>query len=176
MPPIELDLAFVAGPLAEAPETPENGPAGPDPALRSEQAWMELLSHWLEALQGRLPAPLRAGGYSLGLHLVDDAGIAELNHAWRQREGPTDVLSFPAQDSGPSDWSGPAGSPLELGDIVISVPTAQRQAGDAGHGLAHELRWLASHGLLHLLGWDHPDDASLEAMLALQDELLSAPP
>ena len=62
---------------------------------------------------------------------------------------------------------------LELGDIVISLETAARQAPDHGHSLAHELRFLASHGLLHLLGWDHPDDASLQAMLARQDQLLA---
>jgi probable rRNA maturation factor len=59
-----------------------------------------------------------------------------------------------------------------LGDIVISVETAARQAPDHGHTLMQEVQFLASHGLLHLLGWDHPDDASLEAMLARQDQLV----
>ena len=63
---------------------------------------------------------------------------------------------------------------LELGDIVISLETAARQAPDQGHSLAQELQFLASHGLLHLLGWDHPDDASLQAMLARQDQLLAS--
>jgi probable rRNA maturation factor len=54
------------------------------------------------------------------------------------------------------------------------VETAQRQATEQGHGLEIELAWLATHGLLHLLGWDHPDDAQLAAMLAEQRSLLQA--
>jgi probable rRNA maturation factor len=64
---------------------------------------------------------------------------------------------------------------LELGDVVISLETAARQAPDHGHDLEQELLFLASHGLLHLLGWDHPDQESLAAMLARQDALLAAP-
>jgi probable rRNA maturation factor len=64
--------------------------------------------------------------------------------------------------------------PLELGDIVISVQTAARQAPEHGHSLERELLFLASHGLLHLLGWDHPDDTSLAAMLSRQEQLLAA--
>jgi probable rRNA maturation factor len=62
--------------------------------------------------------------------------------------------------------------PIELGDIVISIPTAERQAPEHGHSLQQELLFLASHGLLHLLGWDHPDEASLAAMLSRQDALV----
>jgi probable rRNA maturation factor len=64
---------------------------------------------------------------------------------------------------------------LELGDIVISLETAARQAPEHGHDLRQELLFLATHGLLHLLGWDHPDDASLAAMLARQEQLLKQP-
>ncbi len=107
--------------------------------------------------------------------------MAELNESWRSQQGPTDVLAFAAQDEGlegaPAMPKLPAPDPdqeepLELGDIVISLETAARQAEAAGVSLARELRWLASHGLLHLLGWDHPDDARLEAMLRRQDQLL----
>ena len=62
--------------------------------------------------------------------------------------------------------------PLYLGDIVISVDTAQRQVQQHGHTLQTELVWLAAHGLLHLLGWDHPDDDSLTRMLSQQAILL----
>ena len=71
------------------------------------------------------------------------------------------------------DWD-PAFDALELGDIVISLDTAARQAPEHGHSLEQELLFLASHGLLHLVGWDHPDDASLAAMLARQERLLAA--
>ncbi|MFZ9975035.1 MAG: rRNA maturation RNase YbeY, partial [Vulcanococcus sp.] len=87
---------------------------------------------------------------------------------------------FAAQDDGLDD-APPIPMPdideeaLELGDIVISLETAARQAPEHGHALAEELIFLATHGLLHLLGWDHPDDASLAAMLAKQQQLLGAP-
>ena len=62
---------------------------------------------------------------------------------------------------------------VELGDIIVSVPTAERQALEQNHSLERELCWLVSHGLLHLLGWDHPDDASLMTMLQCQEQLLA---
>jgi probable rRNA maturation factor len=67
----------------------------------------------------------------------------------------------------------PGDEPLELGDIVISLETAARQAAAAATELAAELLFLASHGLLHLLGWDHPDDQSLTAMLSRQEALIA---
>lgn len=62
--------------------------------------------------------------------------------------------------------------PLYLGDMIISVETARRQAQQQNHSLTLELAWLAAHGLLHLLGWDHPDDISLHEMLNRQETLL----
>lgn len=198
--PVDLDLAFSA---AEGlpPERLQAGGTWLDP-LQGELVWQALLAGWLAQLQAELPPPLRSDAYSLGLSLVDDAEIAELNRDWRQKEGPTDVLAFAAQDEGleeappmpmpvwhgdseagerlagadDDDGAGWQDEPLELGDIVISVPTAARQAGEHGHSLARELLFLASHGLLHLLGWDHPDEASLAAMLARQEALLAALP
>jgi probable rRNA maturation factor len=160
--------------------------AGP---LATEQAgaavWHRHLGAWLAQLRLELPARLRADAYSLGLTLTTDAAIASLNARWRLMEGPTDVLAFAAQeDAIPLPLEGThvaeegemAGEPLELGDIVISLETAARQAEEAAHGLEHELLFLASHGLLHLLGWDHPDEASLAAMLERQERLLADPP
>ena len=93
------------------------------------------------------------------------------------------MLALAAQDDGLDDapaipmpdFDGVEGllDALELGDIVISVETAARQAPEHGHNLREELLFLATHGLLHLLGWDHPDDASLEAMLQRQQQLLA---
>jgi probable rRNA maturation factor len=143
---------------------------------QAERHWQALLGDWLDQLTPELPAQLRAPAYSLGLLITDDHNMAVLNREWRQQEGPTDVLAFAAQEA-----PLPAGAlaelrqdePLELGDIIISVQTAARQAEEHQHDLAGELRFLASHGLLHLLGWDHPDAASLELMLARQQELLA---
>ncbi|MFM8524545.1 MAG: rRNA maturation RNase YbeY [Cyanobacteriota bacterium] len=88
-------------------------------------------------------------------------------------ESPDGEDSEDADDSESPDGDDP--EPLELGDIVISLDTAARQARDHGQSLVQELQFLASHGLLHLLGWDHPDAASLEAMLQRQDKLLRRP-
>ena len=185
---VDLDLAFSADPEL-APELPRAGGAWLDP-LEGADPWHALLGSWLSQLAGELPSALQAPAYSLGLSLVGDAEIAALNADWRSKAGPTDVLAFAAQDDdrdgapplplppGLMDDAGDAeihgAEPLELGDIVISVETAARQAPEHGHSLEQELLFLASHGLLHLLGWDHPDDASLAAMLARQHKLLAS--
>jgi len=173
----DLDLAFSSDDELPAELLAAAGDLA-DP-LAGADLWHGALSAWLAQLQAELPPALAATSYSLGLTLVNDAAIAELNADWRQKEGPTDVLAFAAQEEAPPLPSGGGedgedSEPLELGDIVISVETAARQAEAAGQSLARELTWLASHGLLHLLGWDHPDDARLEAMLARQDQLLEA--
>ena len=157
----EVDLAF-------------DGPADP----LGPSAWEALLACWLAQLQPELPPTLQAPTYSLGLQLCDDATIAGLNSQWRQHDGPTDVLAFAALEDDGGEGLPPlpvsAGdAPLELGDIVISLETAGRLAADHGHELREELLFLASHGLLHLLGWDHPDEASLEVMLQRQQRLMA---
>jgi probable rRNA maturation factor len=173
----ELDLAFsqeveseaIRGPLAET------SPLIASP--NAETLWTALFREWLADLAPELPPTLRAPAYSLGLSLVDDAAIAAFNTTWRHQAGATDVLAFAAQDDAPPlpprDGEEAQWQPLELGDIVISLETAARQATAHQHSLHQELLFLASHGLLHLLGWDHPDETSLEAMLARQEELLA---
>ena len=97
--------------------------------------------------------------------------IALLNKRWLQKNGPTDVLSFPAIDYN-YNFSPPL-KVVELGDIIVSVETAKKQALDNNHSLGKELCWLVSHGLLHLLGWDHQTKTSLNEMLKFQDKLLT---
>ena len=178
-PSLELTLRLECGdgsPLASA-LAPLVAAAAPCPSGdQAERHWQALLGDWLGQLGPELPAELRAPAYSLGLLITDDRSIAVLNGEWRQQKGPTDVLAFAAQEAPlPPEALAELGEaePLELGDIVISLETAARQAQDHNHDLEQELRFLASHGLLHLLGWDHPDAASLERMLALQEQLLA---
>ncbi len=175
-----LDLALDLDPALADPLLREAGPLAD--AAAAPELWEGHLQRWLAELAAELPARLRASEYSLSLSLCSDATIAELNETWRAKAGPTDVLAFAACED---DAAGPpplppasetGGEPLELGDIVISLETAARQAGEEGHGLKRELLFLASHGLLHLLGWDHPDEASLAAMLARQERLLGPEP
>jgi probable rRNA maturation factor len=100
----------------------------------------------------------RRADYEVSLRLVGDAAIHVLNRDYRKKDAPTDVLAFAQRES-------PGGRlhPVLLGDIVISVDTARRQAR---RGLYRELVHLASHGLCHLLGYDHRDDAEEAEMNA----------
>jgi len=112
--------------------------------------------------------------YEVTLKLTDDPTIAELNGTYRQQPKPTDVLAFAAlEDDFPQVDDLLHSDPLYLGDIIVSLETAQRQAAAAGHPLRWEVAWLAAHGFLHLLGWDHPDDDHLAAMMTKQSELLT---
>ena len=97
----------------------------------------------------RLLARLGRADAELSVLLVSDPVMRELNRRWRGRDRPTDVLSF-AQAEGPLDPPGAL-----LGDVVISVDTARRQAAERATPLARESERLLIHGLLHLLGYDH---------------------
>ena len=134
------------------------------------ETWETWFRGWLESLHPNIPP---APAYELSLRLTDDAEIQALNAQYRHQNRPTDVLAFAALEV---DCPQPAEYmttlPLYLGDIVISVDTAHRQAQQQGHSLETELAWLAAHGLLHLLGWDHPDEDSLTQMLNEQVILL----
>lgn len=135
--------------------------------------WEHWFESWLIALESELDpelSPIQA--YELSLRLTDDAEIQSLNAQYRQKDQPTDVLAFAALEGEPLPAAVQQELPLYLGDIVISVQTAQAQALQQGHSLQQELAWLAAHALLHLLGWDHPDDTSLDEMLRQQEFLL----
>jgi probable rRNA maturation factor len=102
---------------------------------------------------------------------VDEAAIQELNREYRGMDKPTDVLSF-AQEEG--DPFLPPDAPRMLGDVIISVPTALRQAAERGHDADAELGLLLIHGFLHLLGEDHDTPAKKKKMWKRQQELLDA--
>lgn len=106
------------------------------------------LGAWLTAA-----APARARG-EVCVALVSDARIRRLNREFRGVDRPTDVLSFPAAEAGDAS-----------GDVVIATGVARRQAREAGHGLPTELKVLALHGLLHLMGYDHERDGGEMARL-----------
>ncbi len=127
--------------------------------------WQTWFTGWLESLDPHL-SPQDA--YELCLRLTDDQEVKQLNSQFRSRLEPTDVLAFPNLGG-----LSLAQEPLYLGDIVISVDTAQRQADQYGHSLKTEAAWLATHGLLHLIGWDHPDESSLQKMWSWQGKLLT---
>lgn len=155
-----LDLTLDVWVAAEHPEAA---------AIASADTWQQWFQLWAEALALDL-SPLQA--YEVSLRLTDDATVQDLNHQYRHQDRPTDVLSFAALEADPLPPEVLAVEPLYLGDIIISLDTAQRQAQAQGHSLRWETVWLAAHGFLHLLGWDHPDDESLVKMLDQQAVLL----
>ncbi|RMF89271.1 MAG: rRNA maturation RNase YbeY [Nitrospinota bacterium] len=105
----------------------------------------------------------------LSILLVDDATMATLNQTYRGKSGPTDVLSFALREGEFGEIN-----PSLLGDIVISLETADRQAQAAGHSLQTEVRLLLIHGLLHLLGYDHERSLQeAEEMREKETELLA---
>lgn len=108
---------------------------------RYPEASARRLRPWLE----RLVATLAPEAESLGIRFAGDREVRRLNRTYRSKDRPTDVLSFPGEDG-------------HLGDILISVPVARRQAAAAGHAVERELQVLLLHGLLHCLGHDHETD------------------
>ena len=171
-PRFALDLAFT--PADTSLVTSSVGSAAQQ-RLCSGDAWEATLQLWLHHLAqtsgDAVPEPLlNCDEVCLGLQFVNDEEIAELNQRWRNKASATDVLSFSALEAEMPLEGDPS---VELGDIIVSVPTAERQALEQNHSLERELCWLVSHGLLHLLGWDHPDDASLMTMLQCQEQLLA---
>lgn len=113
------------------------------------------LARWLSEV-----APATARG-TVSVAVVTDARVRALNRDYRQKDYATDVLSFPAESDDirvPAALAKALGHVPHLGDIVIARGVARRQAKAAGHAETTELRVLALHGLLHLLGYDHETD------------------
>lgn len=112
------------------------------------------------------------GDTEVSLLLVDDDQMRRLNLEYREVDQTTDVLSFPMEESVddrvPDDPSGG----LLLGDIVVSLPAAERQAADFGHSLRRELAFLVVHGMLHLLGYDHCTEQDRQVMRREEEAIL----
>ena len=102
----------------------------------------------------------------ISLTFVDPQEMEELHIKWMDEPGTTDVLSFPM------DMPEKRGDIVTLGDIVIAPAVAAKQALEAGHSTEHEIYILATHGLLHILGYDHADPDEEKVMFALQEDLV----
>lgn len=101
--------------------------------------------------------------------LVDDATIHKINAEQRNIDASTDVLSFPLGENGVYDTNPETGAKM-LGDIVISVETAFKQAELYGHGIEREIAFLAVHSMLHLLGYDHVNGGLAQALMREKEE------
>ncbi|HEU4965519.1 MAG TPA: rRNA maturation RNase YbeY [Bacilli bacterium] len=156
-----------------------------------EQVLVEIVDEQSEAfdfeLEQTLTAAIQAAARyeqieagDVAVSLVDDDTIQELNRTYRQKDVPTDVLSFAMQESAGNEpeihfaEGAEANVDNMLGDIIISVPTAKRQAVDYGHSLQREMAFLAVHGFLHLIGYDHMTEEDEKDMFARQDAILES--
>ncbi|OLT27619.1 rRNA maturation RNase YbeY [Actinomadura sp. CNU-125] len=141
-------------------------------AAVDENALVELSRHVLDGLRVH---PLA----ELSVLLVDEDAMTELHVEWMDEPGPTDVLSFPMDELRPGHLSGGTDEDDEvdpglLGDVVLCPSVAERQARTAGHSTADELELLCTHGILHLLGYDHAEPEEHKEMFGLQAGLLTS--
>ena len=125
----------------------------------------------------RTPGP---GDVQVSVLLVDDDTIRSMNREYRGVDRSTDVLSFPMlsyldgeQDDQLVYDTDPETGEVLLGDVVISMETAERQAGEYGHSIERELAYLTVHGVLHLRGYDHEDESDRHDMRAAEEEILA---
>ncbi|HEX6469938.1 MAG TPA: rRNA maturation RNase YbeY [Streptosporangiaceae bacterium] len=136
-----------------------------------EAALVDLARHVLDSMRVH---PLA----ELSLLLVDRSAMAELHEKWMDEPGPTDVLAFPMDELRPGQPGGggedAAVDPSLLGDVVLCPDVAKAQAKKAGHSVADELHLLCTHGILHLLGYDHAEPEEHKEMFDLQARLLAA--
>jgi probable rRNA maturation factor len=110
----------------------------------------------------------------ISVTFVTNEEIQELNRTYRDKDQPTDVLSFPMYEADEVEIEVyDETEPLLLGDIVISIPRAKEQAVDFGHSFERELGFLLVHGFLHLLGYDHHDEQAEKTMFAKQEDILA---
>ena len=137
--------------------------------------WEEVLLCWITViLNGKdksFPKFIfKKKSFSLSLQIINDNEISSINQKWMHKSGPTDVLSFPmiSKEDNTKDLNF-----IELGDLFISLEIAFKQSLEFNHSIKREMLWLASHGFLHLLGWEHNDDNELNNMLNLQEYLIS---
>jgi len=122
-----------------------------------------------EQMRSRIVLPFTAIA-SLDILLTDDAEQRRLNRTWRGEDVPTNVLAFPGSDFG---GALPPGAPLLLGDVVLAFETVAREATEQNKPFTDHLRHLVVHGVLHLLGFDHQNDADASAMEMQEIEILT---
>jgi probable rRNA maturation factor len=129
-----------------------------------ETALLRLASYALDQLHVHPDA-------ELAIVLVDEAAMEQLHVQWMDEPGPTDVLSFPMDELRPGTEDAPTPAGL-LGDVVLCPQVAEAQAETAGHSTLEELLLLTTHGILHLLGFDHAEPEEEKEMFGIQRDIL----
>jgi len=128
-----------------------------------DEAWTRALPEAEALARTAAAATLGALPRTLTLLLTDDAAVRDLNARFRDQDKPTNVLSFPA----------PPNPERHLGDVALAFGVCAAEAREQGKPLAHHLQHLVAHGVLHLLGYDHMDDAEAEEMEGLERQILA---
>ena len=137
--------------------------------IKNQQKLIPIPSPMIRRIVNGILAELELQNPEISILLLDDAQITELNKDYLKRNKPTDVIAFPMRDD-----SFPNVQPQLLGDVVISVETAERQAAERGYSLYHEITYLATHGILHLLGYDHEvSEEEEKRMRGKEEEIFS---
>lgn len=117
----------------------------------------------------------KIGDAELSVTFVTNEEIHRINREYRQKDAPTDVISFALEELGEGEVEIVGeGLPRVLGDIIISIDRTKEQATEYGHSFERELGFLAVHGLLHLLGYDHMTEDEEKVMFSKQEEILSS--
>ena len=146
--------------------------------VSNEQEGLQVTPQFETLFSRLLEAVLQREGVAedveVSLLLVNDERIQELNRDYRGMDQPTDVLSFALRDGGGEPEYESGEEDLLLGDIVISIETAQRQALEYGHSLERELGFLFVHGCLHLLGYDHGTEEEGRIMGEKEETILTS--
>ncbi|MDC3118576.1 rRNA maturation RNase YbeY [Prochlorococcus sp. AH-716-K03] len=169
---LQIDLVFKCNDFSNLSDHFLNKP---DNHIFESAFWEEVLLCWIKIIldEKKTFFPnliLDKKIFSLSLQIINDNEISFINQKWMNKSGPTDVLSFPIISDEDTTINL---NFIELGDLFISLETAFKQSLEFNHSLKKEMLCLASHGFLHLLGWEHNDDYELDNMLNFQEYLIS---
>jgi len=132
-----------------------------------------LRAPWLRRIARHVLMAEGAGATQLGVVITDDATVRDLNRRYLGHDEPTDVLSFGLGEKGDAPFVLPLGEAAPLGEVIISYPTAVRQAAEQGHSVEAEVAHLLMHGILHLLGYDHLEAEDERVMRRREEEILA---
>lgn len=154
-----------------------------DLVLETDPEWESSSIDWADTADRAVRAAVSASAFpqlldgarpvELSMTLADDDAVHALNKQWRGKDKPTNVLSFPMTESDELDADSSSPLPLMLGDIILAHGVCAREADDKGIAFADHAQHLMVHGTLHLLGYDHMEDAEAEAMEALERQALA---
>ena len=169
---LQIDLVFKCNNFSNLSDYFKNKP---DNIIFESRFWEEAFLYWIKIILDQKDNSFpffiyEKKSFSLSLQIINDKEISFINQKWMNKSGPTDVLSFPMISD--VDTTKDLNF-IELGDLFISLEMAFKQSLEFNQSLRREMLFLVSHGLLHLLGWEHNDDNELDNMLNFQEYLIS---